>query len=135
VSPLSHRAWWEANRYESLAALAEVPLESSASGRIIVFISVPAGDPAVTLYWSQPPLGALPSIGNLHREYALRTEYGPIRPALTMGPTFAGRVAASDGGWIPAGGLMALALGVIILVGAATWRMAGPRPGPDDTVR
>ena len=125
-------AWWSyqttgdaaPNTWQTLARFQEVPVRGPAAGTATVTLAVPKAGRPLLLYWN--PSGA-------SRRYAIRTEYGPVRPALLAAPTFVRRMAGYGSPWLPAPALWLLIALVIGLFGALTWKVAGvPAPhGPD----
>lgn len=121
--------WWAQGAANSYARIWEVPVQGRAQGTVTVTVSVPAGGHPIVLYWSPPPPNTIPSVGDPQRRYAMRTEYGAVRPALLQAPTMVARMAAVGAPWLPAPALWALAAVLLLLSGVVTWRVSAHAPG------
>jgi hypothetical protein len=132
LSGTRRQAWWEQSLTNSIIQMAEVPIEGRAAGSVTVTATVPAGGRPVALYWSPPHQGAPASAGDSSRRYAVRTEYGPVRPALAQAPLVVERMARYGPPWLPAPALWTLAALTALLLAALAGRAAGPpEPGPN----
>lgn len=103
-------AWWEGAYWQSFAQLASVAVQGGAEHQVVVRIQVPIDGQPVTLYWSPPADHGLPSAGDSSKRWAVRAEYGPVKPVLLKVPVFVERISRYGAPWLPGAALWLLAI-------------------------
>lgn len=124
-APGARITWWAQGIANSTARMEEIAVRGRAEGTVTVTVEVPRGGEPIVLYWSPPPPDTIPSAGDAGRRYAMRTEYGPVGPALLHAPALVARMAAVGAPWLPRAALWLLCGCLLALLVALVWRVGG----------
>jgi hypothetical protein len=133
--------WWVGSQWDSAARFQPVPVAGPVEGRVVVTIAVPPSSQPLVLWWS-PPKPAQPHLifgppnqDSPGKGIAIRTEYGPVQPAIAKMPTFVDRVARYGALWLPAPGLWALIVLFVLVAGGLVCLVSPDSRAPSETGR
>lgn len=123
-------SWWQGGYVDSLARYQAVPVKGPVRGQVTVTISVAPTAQTLALWWSPAAPAQSHAVVQSSTVQAtdmhltIRTEYGPVRPAIEKAPTFVERMAQYGAPWLPVPALWLLAGVIVAVVGCTVWLLA-----------